>query len=272
MKKNLSEMIKVLEDAGIDTSKFAVTINGRDLKSFDEEFVDKISKIVGENQIENKTFRRWVLAQTMRMLYTPVWDNKKKHYVTGWEPYLRINYNYDYQFKMLLEELKTLSKMQKKRSSEFETRSKFFTKNVVIKLCEDAINKTSFYDYRVDTAKKIIHILYTSRPNDYRNMYTFLLDFINTGILNLIPKSTRKCQAWKDAYKGAGAYYSLQNMILYHNCIIRGCIDCKTSYDALNNRMSLLYKKDEIWALHIMLLDTIQFNGFILSKSIEKNK
>ena len=30
----------------------------------------------------------------------------------------------------------------------------------------------------------------------------------------------RKSEAWVDAYKGAGAYFTMKNMILFHNCRI----------------------------------------------------
>lgn len=29
-----------------------------------------------------------------------------------------------------------------------------------------------------------------------------------------------KCPAWIDAYKGAGAYFTMKNLILFHNCQI----------------------------------------------------
>ena len=33
-----------------------------------------------------------------------------------------------------------------------------------------------------------------------------------------LPKDTPKCAAWKDAYKGAGSYYTLLNLVRFHGC------------------------------------------------------
>lgn len=282
MKKSLSEMIKTLEAAGIDTSKFSVTIDGKDLKSFEEILSDKTNEIVGSEQVENKTFRRWVLAQTMRMLYTPVWDAEKGQYVKGWESYLRLNYDYQYQFTMLQEELKVLSKMQLNHSSEFKTRSKFFTKDVVLALLNDCVYKIGqqigapAFTYRCNALPEAISIIEKIRyvsDTDYIRLSFLYSDFMRTSVYNWLEKNTKKCSAWKDVYKGAGAYYSLQNMILYHDCVIPGYYDVSKneSYEALNSILDMEFKTNTVWRLHSLLLDTIKYNAFNLKESIRKH-
>ena len=33
-----------------------------------------------------------------------------------------------------------------------------------------------------------------------------------------LPYDTKKSKVWIDAYKGEGAYYTMKNLVLFHNC------------------------------------------------------
>lgn len=284
MKKNLSEMIRQLEEQGIDTSKFSINIDGKDLN----EFLEASKENVERGTVKHKTFRRWVLAQTWKMLNEPVYDPKDRTCKSGWERYMRLNYDYKYQFDVLLDELKVLDKMKRRNSTseEYTIRKLFFTKDVVLKTCKHAIDvvrkiNISFNSYNSYFRNKIEHQLesaelgcelITSIPDDdYRPIRTLLEDFINTGILNYISSRERKCQEWKDAYKAAGAYYSLQNMILYHDCALAGCMKNK-SYNVLNRTTNYYAHNKELWRLHRLMIQTIEWNNFNLASSIEKGK
>lgn len=37
-----------------------------------------------------------------------------------------------------------------------------------------------------------------------------------------LPHNTNQHKSWIDAYKGSGAFFTLQNMIRFHGCILRG--------------------------------------------------
>lgn len=37
-----------------------------------------------------------------------------------------------------------------------------------------------------------------------------------------LPSDTTQHKVWIDAYKGSGAFFTLQNMIRFHGCILRG--------------------------------------------------
>ena len=291
MKTSLSEMIKQLEEQGIDTSKFSINIDGKDLS----EFLELAKTNVEQGTVSHKTFRRWVLAQTWKMLNEPVYDPKDRTCKPGWERYMRLNYDYKYQFTMLLDELKVLEKMKKRNyhSEEYAIRKLFFTKDVVLATCKHALNaaKKNSYGYnayfknaidnKIEEANRAYTVIWHSFNDDYHIMAVMLEKFINTGILNYISCKERKCQQWKDAYKAAGAYYSLQNMILYHDCALpilyhgyhvlpvnKKC----DSYKTLNVITKDLATTGELWRLHNCLLDTIECNHFDLVKSINKRK
>lgn len=291
MKTSLSEMIKQLEEQGIDTSKFSINIDGKDLS----EFLELAKANVEQGTVSHKTFRRWVLAQTWKMLNEPVYDPKDRTCKPGWERYMRLNYDYKYQFTMLLDELKVLEKMKKRNcnSEEYAIRKLFFTKDVVLSTCKHALDaaiKSSVrynayfrhkIELQIEEAEQLYSLMTHFSCDNYHDIRGLLNKFINSGILNYISCRERKCQQWKDAYKAAGAYYSLQNMILYHDCdlpilyhgyhvlpVNKKC----DSYKTLNVITKDLATTGELWRLHNCLLDTIECNHFDLVKSINKRK
>ncbi len=287
MKTSLSEMIKQLEEQGIDTSNFSINIDGKNLN----EFLDLAKGNVEHGTVEHKTFRRWVLAQTWKMLNEPVYDPKDRTCKPGWERYMRLNYDYKYQFTMLLEELKVLDKMKKRNcnSEEYEIRKLFFTKDVVLSTCKHALDvatKSSVrynayfrhkIELQIEEAEQTYSLMTHFSCDNYYGIRGLLNKFINTGILNYISCRERKCQKWKDAYKAAGAYYSLQNMILYHDCAFpipyyNCCALPAHKYKTLNEITRDLATTEKLWRLHYWLLDTIECNHFDLVKSIQKRK
>lgn len=281
MKTSLSEMIKQLEEQGVDTSKFSINIDGKDLN----EFLDLAKGNVEHGTVEHKTFRRWVLAQTWKMLTECVYDPNDRTFKSGWERYMRLNYDYKYQFTVLMDELKVLDKMKHRNSAseEYTIRKLFFTQDVVLETCNHALHiarkNTAYYTgYIRDTANRILEeaertysVMIPRKRNDYHSMYLLLDGFIKTGILNYINSKERKCQEWKDAYKAAGAYYSLQNMILYHGCMLSLCTK-KASYFELNKITTRYSRMGELWRLHALMLETIDYNNFDLVRSISKRK
>lgn len=281
MKTSLSEMIKQLEEQGIDTSKFSINIDGKDLS----EFLDLAKGNVEQGTVEHKTFRRWVLAQTWKMLTELVCDPNDRSFDAGWERYMGLKYDYKYQFTVLMDELKVLDKMKHRNSAseEYTIRKLFFTQDVVLKTCNHALRiarkNTAYYtEYVRDTTNRILEeaertysVMISRKRNDYHSMYLLLDGFIKTGILNYINNRERKCQEWKDAYKAAGAYYSLQNMILYHDCMLPVCAK-KESYFELNRITTRYSRIGELWRLHALMLATIDYNDFDLVKSICERK
>lgn len=279
MKKTLQERLNLLAQAGIDTSKYELKLEGITLKSEDDVTIS----IVGNQQVNNKKlFRRWITAQTFKML----------NYEDGWDAYLRNYYDYKYQFKMMLEELRVLNKLELSDKEEFNERSKFFNKKVVIETCrhymgqlhkyinENKDNKgciklAQYGTIKVDDVRKVfVNKLYSiikemENVDTYAELYSSLKAFMRH--MNKLPDNTPKCSLWKDAFKGNGAYYTLKNLILFHGVVLRDCKDKNTSLNHLENYTETLNNGD-LWRLHMLLKDTIELNNFDLRKSIESNK
>lgn len=279
--KKLSARAAALEAMGIDTTKFNMEMNGVTLSAQD---IESASTLIEDKQINNKAFRRWITAQTFKML----------EYPKGWDAYLRDHYDYKYQFSMMLEEVKVLSKLEKKDPEEFRERSHFFNYEVVIDTCRHYIKQMRKYveehkseDGKVKLAKfgnvdveSLEHKFYDKLENiiadmyeaeNYSDLYTELKKFIKK--MNKLPDDTPKCSEWKDAFKGSGAYYSLKNMILFHGVVLKsyGCTNKEESIEYLERYTNNLQIGD-LWRIHMMLKKVIAETGFDLRTSIARNK
>ena len=240
---------------------------------------------------------RFVAAQTFRMLNTPSFNYKIRQYEDGWDAYLRNNYPYMYQFKMMKEELHKLAKMERSNDQDFERLSKFFTKEVVYQTCkhyvrqlnkfiksqpnrkcngEPYVKLNKYGDVFVKDLKRKIynpieHML--NRVNESTNYST--LENSLYMFMKLIPKlpaETPKCSAWKDAFKGKGAYLTLLNIIKFHGVTVQNY----ETKEMLDRDGSVAYVeslletyKGEYWKLHELLKATIEKNNFDLRESIK---
>lgn len=274
MNKKLSERLAMLEEMGFDTSKYNVAIKNNVVE------IEGIERYVEDVQLGNdKVFRRWIAAQTFKMLDY------------GWDAYLRDNYSYMYQFTMMLEEIKTLCKLEIKDKEEFQERIHFFNKDVVVKTCNHYENqlkkyikahynerkgyvKLSAYGYcdnaDVDVVLNNLRLIVIDirASETYAELYSNLKRFV--AKMNKLPNDTPKCPAWKSAFKGNGGYYTLQNLILFHGVILRGCTDKDSSMKRLETMLDDFGK--DVWKFHYVLKDTIEYNEFDLKESIRRNK
>lgn len=247
------------------------------------------NEIMKNGYVRNtKLHRRWVMAQMFRAL------NYKGHYGQGYNDYINNFYNYKYQFNMTQEEIRVIGILQKEDKEAFEERSLFFNFDVVYELYKDYLKKLEKYVdglprkrckgvpyvtfksrhiFESDISKKIYEpvktwlrrIMYLkNHGNDYAVLYREMAYF-NRRVLCLLAPNTMKSSAWKDAYKGAGAYYTLKNMIMYHECWVKPVGDNIVYYrDYGLKYVRLLAEsyKGEYWRLFAFMKKTIEDNKF----------
>lgn len=262
---------------------------------------DPIAQSIVDNGYVNnsKLFRRFVTAQTFRMLgeiEVGTKYNGEKTYKSDFDKNLKYK-GYMWQFKMTLEELRVLSIIEKKDPAAFEERSQFFTKDVVVALCnqylrqlkkyiknarqkrvrkckgEEYVRLSKFGDvFTKDLISKVYNVIlgHTAKVVESRNYYE-MYDAFNSfcSVIGKLPWTTPLCPEWKDAYKGAGAAYTLQNMVRFHNVSLG--YESVALNEAELNRMVAKYK-GEGWRLHEYLKKVIVDNNFDLAKSIEAHK
>ena len=291
----------------LDIDRLAKGINSNNLGLCGVDFTDASDKYdllndeIAKNIIEHgyvrntKLFRRWITAHTFRMLNYKSYRDPNR---TGWECCMKDCYDYNYQFKMLLEEIRVLSILQKEDTEAFEERIRFFNGDVLMSALYDYLYRLKKYIAKSRREKKrtkngkeyvrlakygdvfvsdlnekvygviegyIEAIKYYVERNNYRDIYCTLKTFMNRAY-NKLPHNTTKCAEWKDAFKAVGAFETLKNLIRFHEVVLDGC---NNKYDSERKLYELLDKyKGQEWRLHKVLVDTIKLNNFDLRKSI----
>ena len=86
-----------------------------------------------------------------------------------------------------------------------------------------------------------------------------------------MPSGTTQSKAWIDAYKGSGAYFTMQNLIRFHGCV---------AYDDGGNRLDKLqsldfirikarvYAQGEGWRLLAVLKKMLTDNNINIKKKM----
>ena len=249
------------------------------------------NEIIESGYVRNtKLHRRWVTAQMFRHLNYKSYDGREEGYNAALK-----RYAYHYTFEMMLEEVRVLGKLQVRDFESFRERSHFFTKDVVVKVCEDYVNKLKAHIDKLqvkkckgvpykrvkgenifveDLNKKIYQPLQYKinrirSTQDYIEMHTELQRFMK-GMVRL-PWDTKKSTDWIDAYKGNGAYYTCKNLIMFHDCKVE-------SENALFNReQSIRILKHHLeayqgegWRMFAFMKKLIKDNNFSFENAMRE--
>lgn len=311
MKNKKTKRMETLKANGLDTSKYVnlslnipsgskveIMINGKPYNISNDEIVKQIKE---KGYVFNsRTDGRWVCAQTFRMFNSSSYNPGTNGYEYGWDAYLRNNYPYMYQFKMMKDELHKLAKMEQSNDPEFEKLSRFFTKDVVVETCKHYIKQLN----KFIKTQKIRHCKgkpYVKLAWPYGDVFIDDLKYRIFNVLNAdlyvitisknyidlkynltafmkhmckLPDYTPKCEQWKTAFKGKGAYLTLLNIVKFHGCEVINyetaeVLDRDDSVAYIENLLDT-YHPYEYWKFHELLKATIKFNKFDLVKSIQK--
>lgn len=296
---NRTERMEKLANAGIEVGKYYTFEVPEGLNPgtkihvvFDESGVpqfeaDKendpiLNSIIEDGYVRNtKLFRRFVCAQMFHHLNYVSYDKK----YSGYNDCINRSYGYDYTFKMMLEEVRVLSKLEERDVETFMERSHFFTKDVIVETMKDYMDKLKAHIntlpsknckgvpykrikgkniFEADFDKKIYAPLMRdiSRmkvAKNYKTMYSVLRSFMKNMIR--LPYDTPKSKAWFDAYKGEGAYYTCKNLIMFHNCKVRGNVAFHSTSDSMTILKNNLNKyQGEGWRMFAFMKKLIADN------------
>lgn len=233
----------------------------------------------------SQLFRRWVMAQVFHMLATGNFTKalQKK--------------GYSYQWKMLLEELKAQAKMWQHGDTEsFAQRNRYFDKARVAQIADDYIGLVkSHIDnlskrlckgtpyirlkgkniFCVDVPSKVIQPLCNrlyriKSAKDPVQLYERCVEFFRLVKKTWMEYDASMSAAFKDSYKGAGAYFTMRNMILFHGAKFR---NSKGHFLSQKQSLALLEEKaDEYrlegWRLFGVMKKLIQDSGINIEKKI----
>ncbi|MFR9547005.1 MAG: ubiquitin carboxyl-hydrolase [Rikenellaceae bacterium] len=265
--KSAVERIEALRNAGVNVDnmfamtganggEFIATTNNGQFNILDDN--DPIfQQITQQGTVPNsRLFRRWVMAQMFHMLsYSPY----RTHRPAGVTQMIH-RLGYDYQWKMLLDELYAQSKMEYRDHINFTDRNRWFNREVVVEMANDYIKKLELFvrmkgdkrckgvPYKRIAGRNIfVEDLHTKlyaplhkvvqeikRAKSASQLHYFAKRFNELRVK--IPSNTNQSRVWIDAYKGSGAFFTMQNLIRFHNCI---AIDGKGK--RLNSSKSMAY-------------------------------
>ena len=300
---NKKERMEKLNNAGINTNKY-FTLNVNEsipagakihiVVDKDGNYVPEVVKendpifnaIIEDGYVRNtKLHRRFVMAQMFHMLNYVSYNGE----FSGYNDCLKRMYGYDYTLKMMMEEIRVLGKLEVRDKESFVERSHFFDKEVVIAVMEDYLEKLKKYVealpnrnckglpykrikcmdvFNADLDKKIYapvraHIYRVKYAKNYTEIYNALAAFMRSYIK--LPYDTPKSKVWIDTYKGEGAFYTLKNLVMFHDCGIitepYGVI--VHNVDAVHYLEGKLDKyKGEGWRMFALMKKVIADNNF----------
>ena len=297
---NKNERMEKLNAKGVNTSKYftvdmedgtkihlIIDANGNPVKVEDTI----ANQIITDGYVRNtKLHRRFVMAQMFHALNFKSWDGRRE----GYNEYIK-RFGIKYEFDMMLEEIRVLSKLEARDTETFMERSHFFTKDVIVKTMEDYVQELKNYVNKLETKKckgvpykrvkgqnifvadlqkkiysplerKIHTLKYVS---NYGEIYRIVKNFMNDMIS--LPYNAPKSKAWIDAYKGEGAFYTLKNLVMFHGCGIK--VDGHTVYGAaavsvLNKRLKEY--QGEGWRMFALMNKVIADNNFNFQIAMDK--
>lgn len=214
--------------------------------------------IIAGGYIRNdQIWRKWTVSQMLR--YGRTIADYTKYFITG-EPYV-------YEWTTARDEINTISKLSS--AEERYQRSKFFNASVIIDMANHyKINinakdkEMSLYlcDEVIVAAKTV-----QKHANKYKmaKLVKMMNKFISTASF---PSDTPKSDAWKNAFIGAGSYYTMDNLIKFHNCHITDngiVLDIDSSLSKLNEFAD--ENQNHYDKLYAVMNDFIAYNHFELA-------
>lgn len=240
-----------------------------------------------------RLFRRFVMAQMFHMLsYVPYGESEP---AGPTEMIHRLGY--EYQWKMLIRELHAQMKMDGKDTVNFSDRNLWFNAGVAVAMAQDYIARLKAYvetlperkckgvpykrvggrDIFVeDLPAKLIcplklalaHIICTTNT---AQLYEAVKRF--DGLRVKMKHETPQCKEWVDAYKGSGAFFTMQNLIRFHNCVaiddFGKQLDKYQSLTFLSAKAEQ-YKNGGGWRLLAMLKKMLDDNGIDVKKKMDE--
>ena len=210
-----AELMGALRVAGIDVSKLQTLMQtDPNIKNIFSDPDNEVLAEIGKGGfIRNpELFRRWITAQTFSLIKAP----------EGWTKAVRSRYNITYVFNQTLKELKLQIKLQKKGIKN-DKRYSFFS----FEDMKDIFWNLVYYNHNI------------MRDNDKcQNLKDRIINTTNREELLKVVENVRwwfrnddtyRPRRWINSFKGAGAYYTLQNIIRTHGFVIPSCKDMNES-------------------------------------------
>lgn len=222
--------------------------------SYDSSIFDGIDI---EGTINNPyLFRRWIVSQLAHMEFIERQSRWCHHVPAGVHKELQRK-GYEYSWRVMVNEFKAQARMERQVDlEELAKRHRWYDKECARRFLQHYVdNLVSYFDglkrksckgrayitshgvhIFVDRVVEIVLDPLRNRIDEFdkcttvTQMYHALRDFRKLSFVTngrqyrdhvfVLYSDTKMCPAFVDAYKGCGAYYALDNMIRFMNCVI----------------------------------------------------
>jgi len=244
--------LNALKDSGINVDKLqALMQSNDDLKSIFDSDDPIIAEISKGGFIRNpELFRRWITAQTFRLLDDP----------NGWTHAVRRRYDAKYVVDMTKRELGIRIELERKCPKD--VRNKFFTLWDFKRIFEEMITYNEAI-YKLDDKREMEQLINSAESlGDLSNIVNNCIRWRFKWNCSFKPKT------WLNCFKGAGAYYTLQNIIRTHGLVLPKCKDMNESLEWVDNVFKSIIgyePRDRRWdILMSVLVSAVKETGFEL--------
>lgn len=274
---------------------FLVPIEEMDTKKETTTSKDPIEESIrNDGYIENNhLYRRWVMAQMLRHFRNEKDPAAFDHYFISGKPY-------KYAWETTLNEMKAMKHL---RGEELIKRERFFNLEVVKEMAKEYNEQVKNYIAKLPkkwTVKNGKWAYYSKIPygkeiktspkdkefwasiteavnkineaNTYWQMQKAVENFMATCPMHLkMPKPN----AWKNAFKGAGAYYTMDNMIKFHHChwmLKSHYLMLPLSASLAELEKAVEETKGEYYRLYAMMCDFVAYNHFDFDQRMKEIK
>lgn len=302
--RTAKERIEALRRAGVDVrnlfamqgangGEHIVSNKGGNLSILRDD--DPIFRYIAEQgTVPNRRLcRRWVMAQMFHMLsyvpygkYEPVGVTEMIHRL-----------GYEYQWRMIINELHAQMKMEGKDVANFTDRNRWFNANVVEAMAQDYIAKLKEHVnslpekkckgipykhvggrdiFLKDLEAKLFNPLCMAsrrigQAKNATQLYNAAKNFNDIRVR--MNSDTPQCKSWIDAYKGSGAFFTMQNLIRFHGCTAMDDegyrLDKWQSLTFLSAKAEM-YKNGEGWRLLAMMKKMLKDNNIDIQKKMHE--
>ena len=220
----------------------------------------------------NGIVRRWIPSQCLNMIFSE----------EGFRQQLK-NRKYNYSWKVLIDELKKQRKLYLKQDfSELSDRQRWYNAELAYKMAEHYIqslkDRILLYEDSKETMpfQTRVNILteYSNNiqeANNCERLYKAVMEFNHKRPKLLFGgKPLQMCSEFINAYKAAGAYYTIKDLIMFENCYFPNA----TTEESLN----ILEDKVKTYApicengykLLGLLKEFLKFNKFDYETTLQK--
>lgn len=274
---------------------FLVPLEEMDTKTKKTTTKDPVEESIrNDGYIENNhLYRRWVMAQMLRHFRNEKDPAAFDHYFVSGKPY-------KYAWETALNEIKAMKHLQ---GEELIKRERFFNLEVVKEMANEYNEQVKNYIAKLPkkwTVKNGKWAYYSKIPygkeikrspkdkefwasiteavnkineaNTYWQMQKAVENFMATCPMHLkMPKPN----AWKNAFKGAGAYYTMDNMIKFHYChwmLKSHYLMLPLSASLAELEKAVEETKGEYYRLYAMMCDFVAYNHFDFNQRMKEIK